>query len=187
MLVRSPKTEHHEGKGTRVVPIFPELRSALNEAWERAEPGVDHVITGYRDANQNLRTTFQKIIRRAGLEPWPKLFHNLRASRATELANEFPAHVAAAWLGHSTIIANKHYWQVTDADITRATTPAESTDEKAAHKAAQQAHAGGSGESQANAPAHEKAPVLLGIATSCDTTQNRGMGDDGLEPPTPSV
>ncbi len=181
MLVRSPKTEHHEGKGTRVVPIFPELRRALDEAWERAEPGVDHIIARYRDAKQNLRTSFRKIIRRAGLEPWPKLFQNLRASRATELANEFPAHVAAAWLGHSTIVANKHYWQVTDADILRATTPAEPTDEKAAHKAAQQAHASGGGESQANRPAHEKTPILLGSASSCDTMQSRGMGGTRLE------
>lgn len=45
----------------------------------------------------------------------------MRASRATELAAEFPAHVAAAWLGHSTLIAQKHYWQVTDADFERAT------------------------------------------------------------------
>ena len=187
MLVRSSKTEHHEGKGTRVVPVFPELRRALDEAWERAEPGASHIITRYRDANQNLRTTFEKIIRRAGLKPWPKLFHNLRASRATELANEFPAHVAAAWLGHSTIVANKHYWQVTDADITRATTPAESADNKAAHKAAQQAHAESGGESQANDRAHEKAPVLLGSASSRDTARDWGMGDEGLEPPTPSV
>lgn len=28
--------------------------------------------------NMNLRTTFEKIVRRAGLTPWPKLFHNLR-------------------------------------------------------------------------------------------------------------
>ncbi len=30
---------------------------------------------------------------RAGLKPWAKLFHNLRASRQTELENDFPSHV----------------------------------------------------------------------------------------------
>jgi len=30
------------------------------------------------------------------------------------------AHVAAAWLGHSTLVSQKHYWQVTDADFARA-------------------------------------------------------------------
>jgi hypothetical protein len=34
---------------------------------------------------------------------------------------ENPGHVAAAWLGHSRIVAHEHYWQVTDADFKRAT------------------------------------------------------------------
>ena len=58
--------------------------------------------------------------RRAGVSSWPKLFQNLRASRATELAAEYPGHEAAEWLGHSTAIAQKHYWQVTDANFARA-------------------------------------------------------------------
>ncbi len=33
---------------------------------------------------------------------------------------EFPAHVAADWLGHSTRAAHKHYWQTTDADFEKA-------------------------------------------------------------------
>jgi hypothetical protein len=78
------------------------------------------VISSYRDATKNFRRRFTRIIKRAGLEPWPKLFHNLRASRATELAAEYPGHVAAAWLGHSTAVAQKHYWQVTEADFDKA-------------------------------------------------------------------
>ena len=69
--------------------------------------------------NCNLSTTFKKIVRRAGLESWPKLFHNLRASRATELVRMFPSHVVAAWLGHTETIADKHYRKVTADDCTR--------------------------------------------------------------------
>jgi hypothetical protein len=76
-------------------------------------------VPGRSSASQNLRTQLQKIIRRAGLTPWPKLWQNLRSTRATELANEYPAHTAA-WLGHSTLVAQKHYWQVTDEDFERA-------------------------------------------------------------------
>ncbi len=75
-------------------------------------PSSANLITRYSDPSQNLRTTFEKIIKRAKLKPWPKLFQNLRASRATELVQEFPMHVAAAWLGHSVKVAAKHYWQV---------------------------------------------------------------------------
>jgi hypothetical protein len=82
--VDSPKT------GESWVPHFPELRRHLDAAFEAAPEGAVHVITRCRDTNANLRTTFTKIIRRAELKPWPKLFHNLRASRQTELAAVYP-------------------------------------------------------------------------------------------------
>ncbi len=43
--VRSPKTEHHEGKEGRWVPIFPELRPFLDEAFDAAESGAVKVVT----------------------------------------------------------------------------------------------------------------------------------------------
>ena len=48
----TPKTEHHEGGDPRVVPLFPELRPYLEECFEQAEPGTEHVITRYRDATR---------------------------------------------------------------------------------------------------------------------------------------
>jgi hypothetical protein len=51
---------------------------------------------------------------------WPKLFHNLRASRETELAKVYPVHLVCAWLGHAAAIAQKHYLQLTDEDFERA-------------------------------------------------------------------
>jgi integrase len=112
--VVSPKTEHLEGQGVRWVPIFPELRPYLEEVFDLAPEGALHVITRYRDPGANLRTQLQRIIRRAGVEPWPKLFHNLRASRETELAAQFPLHVVVSWIGHTERIAQKHYLQVPD-------------------------------------------------------------------------
>jgi hypothetical protein len=50
-----------------------------------------------------------KIIRRAGLKAWPRLWHNLRATRETELADTFPVHVVCEWIGNSQRIAAKHY------------------------------------------------------------------------------
>lgn len=112
--VSSPKTEHHEGHEGRWVPIFPELRPYLDQAFELAAPGTVYVINRYRDASVNLRTQLLRIIKKAGLEPWPKLFQNLRASRETELAEQFPIHVVCKWIGHAAKIAEKHYLQVRD-------------------------------------------------------------------------
>ena len=72
-----------------------------------------HLI-GRRNDGVNLRTRLLKIIRRAGLSPWPKPFQNMRASRETELADEFPSHVVSAWIGNSERVAAEHYLQVTE-------------------------------------------------------------------------
>lgn len=83
--------------------------------------GTEFVITRYRGGNTNLRTQLLRIINRAGLKPWPKLFQNLRSTRETELAESFPIHVVTAWLGNSQLVATKHYLQVTDAHFEEAT------------------------------------------------------------------
>jgi hypothetical protein len=122
------------------VPLFPELRPYLEAAFEQAQPGTVHVITRYRDLNANLRTQLRRIIRRAGLTPWPKLFQNMRASRETELAAEHPIHVVCAWIGNSALIAHKHYLQVTEADFERGAKSDAETAQKATQHPATQNH-----------------------------------------------
>lgn len=125
--VQSPKTEHHPGKATRTIPLFPELREYLEAAFDpQATYVVDESMrasargkAGWR--NCNLRTPFERIVKRAGLTKWPRLFHNLRSSRQTELAEEFPSHVVCEWLGNSEDIARKHYYQVTEDHFAKAT------------------------------------------------------------------
>ena len=120
MVVHSPKTEHHRGKASRVVPIFPELRPYLEDAEQLAAAGDEWVITRYRTITAAMGYQFRQIIARAGLTPWPKLFQNLRSTRQTELAEEFPAHVVCAWIGNSEAVAREHYLQVTDEHFAKA-------------------------------------------------------------------
>jgi len=129
--VPSPKTEHHEGGDCRVIPMFPELRKPLLDVFTEAEPGAEFVVTRYRQANSNLRTQLNRIIRKAGLKPWPKLFHNLRSSRQTELAQSYPLHVVCEWIGNSRAVAQEHYLQITDAHFeSAAQNPAQHTPEQ---------------------------------------------------------
>jgi hypothetical protein len=130
MLVTSPKTEHHPGGESRLVPLFPELRPYLDESLEQAEPGTEYVIMRYRVTNMNLRTQLMRIIKRAGLKPWPKLFQNLRSTRQTELEENFPSHVVCAWIGNSEAVAKKHYLQVTDEHFKKAVQQAHVTARK---------------------------------------------------------
>src|SRR5215470_17125350 len=46
VTVPSPKTDRYDGKGTRTIPLFPELRPFLEEAFELAEPGQSYVVSG---------------------------------------------------------------------------------------------------------------------------------------------
>jgi len=122
----SPKTAVH-GKTVRVVPILPEIRPHLEAVWEAAAEGATYVFAKLRErdstkaaeqgywANVNLRQHLIRLIARAGLKAWPRLWHNLRSSAQTDLANRFPAHVVCDWLGNTAIVAVNHYLQVTDA------------------------------------------------------------------------
>ncbi|WP_232056149.1 tyrosine-type recombinase/integrase [Tuwongella immobilis] len=129
MVVQAPKTERYAGKATREIPLFPELNDYLQEARGRAEAGQIYVVGGnFRERanrptgwkNCNIRTSFGKLIKRAGLEQWPRMFHNLRSSRETELLEDFPVHVVAAWMGHAVQVSLKHYAQITDDHFLRA-------------------------------------------------------------------
>jgi integrase len=130
MRVISPKTDCHDSGGQRTAPIFARLRPYLDEAREAAAEGQTHVIpeglylpaaNGPRGWNGcNVRTTFEKVIRRAGLEVWPRPFHNLRASCETDLVREYPIPTVCKWLGNTVAVATRHYVDVSDEDVRRA-------------------------------------------------------------------
>jgi hypothetical protein len=109
--IPEPKVEHHEGRGIRICPIFPELRPILDEAFEIFGDKSEFVVAvpQYRAAantamgwkNANLRSKMTRLLRRAGVSGWPRLFHSVtlqegRASRQTELQRELPLHVVCS-------------------------------------------------------------------------------------------
>ena len=130
MAIPEPKVEHHDGRGVRSCPLFPELRTILEEARKAAPEGAEFIVDkpAYRAAantgegwkNANLRTQFLKILKRAGVPPWRRVFHSMRASRQTELERMFPLHVVCAWLGNSPKIAQRSYLLTTEADFQKA-------------------------------------------------------------------
>ena len=187
LTVPSPKTEHLPGGRSRVIPMFPELQPYLLAVYNQAEPVTEYVITRYRGGNTNLRTQLQKIIRRAGIAPWPKLWQNLRSSRQTELVEFFPEHVVCAWIGNSRAVAAKHYLQVTDAHFENATR----TDGcSALHNPVQQAAESARTAMQRKNDAARKINGRREIrrnANWCEIINSQKVGDKGLEPPTSRV
>ena len=141
---------------------------------ERAE----YVITRYRDANANLRTQLERIIRKAGLKPWPKLFQNLRAPGRRNWPK--PSRCTSSATGSATAqaIAAKHYLQVTDEHF-----------EQAARKRCKIRRSTMAETSRQSSRMPETAnPQFPEDVRHClhDRTPV-SVGDEGLEPPTSTV
>ncbi|MFN0134987.1 MAG: tyrosine-type recombinase/integrase [Phycisphaerae bacterium] len=198
--VSSPKTEHHDGHGSRIVPMWPRLRELLTEGLERADEGAVFVISRHRrDESANLRTQFQRLIVRAGLTDWPRLFQNLRSSRVTELLREFDLATVANWAGHSPAILARHYATSIDKndDFKRAVAfdGLDSSPARAHHRAqhSAQQHATEpkrtelSAESNDAAKQGENDTECTDVHSGSFGCKSGGMGVTGLEPVTSSV
>ncbi len=131
MTVHSSKTEHLPGKASRIVPLFARLRPYIDEARTDAQADAVYVISWWSEQQHqqaaqrgwkgmNLRTGLMRLLRSAGIAPWPKLFHNLRASCETDLMQQHPIHVVTAWLGNTPQIAITHYLQTQESDFAKA-------------------------------------------------------------------
>ena len=188
LTVPSPKTEHLAGKGHRIIPLFPEIRKFLDEVFELAADGAEFVFPeefrrrshgpgGWKNAN--FRTSFEKIIRRAGLETWSRLWHSMRASCETDLARLYPLAVVAKWLGNTQAVAMRHSVDVTDADFERA---AQGSGAHAAQNEAQYpSEAGGNG-GKVNTPENTKAPEFPGLSLERNSLQSHELEAAGIEP-----
>jgi hypothetical protein len=104
----------------------------------------------------NWRRMFTKIVKRAGVAPWPKMFQALRATRETGLASTLPLHVVTAWCGNTPTIALKHYLMTTSDHFELAASldvTLEPAEEKAARNPARYtSELGGMGDRQKKEP-----------------------------------
>ena len=114
--VHSPKTEHHDGRDKRVVPLFDELRAEL----EKHEKTTEYVVHGFQGRSWNLNVPFQEIAERAGLGKIVCPFVNMRRSRANEVLRRHGEAMERQWIGHSWDVMEKHYLLQLDEDFTKA-------------------------------------------------------------------
>jgi len=142
MTFVAPKNEGHPDEGIRVCPLFEELRPILQtlldiatvdgvrpapEAFVIDKPGYRAAANTTRGwANANLRTQFLKILQRAEVTPWKRIFHSMRASRQTKLEARFPLHVVCRWLGNTEEVARESYLLTSEAHFNDATGNAKS-------------------------------------------------------------
>jgi integrase len=114
--VHEKKVEHHAGRGRRVVPIFAALRPHLERAYRERAPGAIYVVPRARHG-ANLGTQAKRIIEKAGVKPWPKLFVNMRGSCSDDLERDGVAEKAInAWVGNTARMRQRHYHAVRPED-----------------------------------------------------------------------
>ncbi len=70
--------------------------------------------------NANFHSVALKIVRKAGLELWPRPWPNLRASCESDPASTFPLAVVTKWLGDTSSVALRDYVDPTDEAFERA-------------------------------------------------------------------
>lgn len=178
--VPEPKVEHHAGRGRRVVPLFPELREMLADSFEMAADGAVFVVNRYRDGRAtNMRTTFAKILDRAGVPRFERPFCNLRSSRVTELRQRFDPKVVAVWLGHSESISTKHYTQVRPEDFAAAVSCGNRVDIQVDTQACENSKTGAKPKNKTR----EKTSVFPGSSFVFANVRDGLMLRQGFEPP----
>lgn len=119
-------TVPHCKTSVRTVPIFGDFRPYLDQYQEvciSREPM--RVLKGPVFPNcpsqTQLTNRLSRTATKAGMQPWPKPWINLRSSVETWLVRQgFDLTTVSSWLGNSPIIAQKHYLQITPGDIAAA-------------------------------------------------------------------
>lgn len=114
LTIPSQKTKRYEGKDKRGMPIFAPTLAILQELRESQKPGQVFVFDALLplQRREGHRTGFARILERAGIDLWPRLFDNLRSSASTDVRETYGETAENRWIGHSKQIAEDHYYQV---------------------------------------------------------------------------
>ena len=185
IFIHSPKTAHQH-KPHRIIPLFPELKPLLEQAFDAAPEGSINVIQHCK-GTKNYRKGLKEIILKAGLLPWPKLFNNLRSSRETELAKTYSLQATTAWMGNTPEIAIKNYLQVTQQEWENAAILRPESGTPSAtfgHFPVHQGQAELCKDSQSLTEVHGSCEVMRNDASCNEVIQSKEVTSLGLEPRT---
>lgn len=103
------------------MPIFAALRPHLERAYRERAPNAFYVVPRVRHG-ANLGTQAKRIIEKAGVKTWPKLFVKMRGSCSDDLERNGVAEKAInAWVGNTARMRQRHYHSVRPEDWAAAT------------------------------------------------------------------
>lgn len=107
LMVRESKRAK-SGYTRRLIPLFPELRAPLQSLTDNR----DLVMPTLAALSQSgVTDRVERAAEQLGIQLWPRLWQNMRATRESELIRENPAGLVEVckWIGNSPQVALKHY------------------------------------------------------------------------------
>ena len=102
----APRQQHEAA--LRLGQLHDELRPILDR-YAQSVKSRERLLFPDLPSAVNVRQRFQRMLAKAGVKAWPKLFQNLRASFAIDTVERFPTHTVSGWCGHSLTIQQKAY------------------------------------------------------------------------------
>lgn len=115
-----------------------------------------------------------RILDRAGVTAWPRLFHNLRASCQTDWQARFPLADVCRWIGNSPDVAARHYLTARDENFAAAT--------RSSEPATQARPSNPTGPNPTPRSGPENAD-LVAAGVPCNAVGEEKVGAGGFEPP----
>lgn len=114
LIIPSQKTKRYEGKDKRGMPIFTPTMTILQELRETRPRDQVFVFADLLplQRREGHRTGLERILKRAGIPKWDRLFDNLRSSASTDVKQTYGDTAENRWIGHSKQVAEDHYYQV---------------------------------------------------------------------------
>lgn len=107
---------------TSAKPILLRIKPGQNQQPQNSR--VAHACVALRDCQHgpDISTSLRldALVEKAGLTRWPRITHNLRVSRQTELGRDNPTHVVSAIMGNTPAVAHRHYLQTSVDDLMKA-------------------------------------------------------------------
>ncbi|QQE13185.1 site-specific integrase [Planctomycetota bacterium] len=117
LRVYAPKT-----RTERIVPIFPEVRDELMNIYEATSERRVNVFSEEITKHANLGTPLKRLAKRAELVNSEGFrWKVMRASRSTEILQQYGPHIESDWIGRGADVALEHYAMTLNEDFAQAT------------------------------------------------------------------
>ena len=115
IVVHNAKTAGATGIRTRDVKMEPELEVILAQARDDAGKDESHVVgLSSDDVNHGIHG----LLERAGIPKYPKPLHSWRSWRSKSWKAVHPEYIVNQWMGHSSVVAAKHYSHIDESVYT---------------------------------------------------------------------